>query len=320
MPVSSEIRIVTVGVADLDRSSRFYREVLGWQARDRGDVDRRLHAAWRIPGGVHARYEVLSRPGSASSMLRLVAFDRPGERIWGDYSRVQDHGHFALNFRVPDCRAAWPKLQAAGAVPRSEPTRWSIDEGLVAWDSQAFDPDGVLLDVYEVESVAGRHARLYPPLGGEVANDLETVAIHVASADRSRDFYAALGFEVYFDRTIEQMSEFLHLPPGVALRDVNMVMQDRPHVGCIEIVEYVGLPGQSLRDRATPPNLGILSITFDAADLAEVEYVTRKHGATPITSQHVVANLPPWGEAAMYACYGPDGEVLEFCRAPEATE
>jgi catechol 2,3-dioxygenase-like lactoylglutathione lyase family enzyme len=320
MPVTSEIRIVTVGVADLDRASRFYRDVLGWQARDRGDVDRRLHAAWRIPRGVHARYEVLSRPGSASSMLRLVAFDRPGERIWGDYSRVQDHGLFALNFRVADCRAAWPRLQQAGAVPRSAPTRWSIDEGLVAVDSQAFDPDGVLVDVYEIESVAGHHAKLYPPLAGAVANDLETVALHVASADRSRDFYAALGFEVYFDRTIETMGDFLHLPAGVPLRDVNMVMQDRPHVGCIEIVEYVGLPGRPLRERAVPPNLGILSITFDAADLAEVEYVTRRRGAVPITAEHVVANLPPWGEAALYACHGPDGEVLEFCRAPEATE
>jgi catechol 2,3-dioxygenase-like lactoylglutathione lyase family enzyme len=279
MPVSSEIRIVTVGVADLDRASRFYRDVLGWQARDRGDVDRRLHAAWRIPRGVHARYEVLSRPGSATSMLRLVAFDRPGERIWGDYSRVQDRGLFALNFRVADCRATWPRLQQAGAAPRSAPTRWSIDEGLVAWDSQAFDPDGVLVDVYEVESVAGHHARLYPPLVAGIANDLETVALHVASADRSRDFYAALGFEVYFDRTIETMGEFLHLPKGVPLRDVNMVMQDRPHVGCIEIVEYVGLAGRPLRERAVPPNLGILSMTFDAADLAEVEYVTRRAGA-----------------------------------------
>jgi catechol 2,3-dioxygenase-like lactoylglutathione lyase family enzyme len=320
MPVASEIRIVTLGVADLDRSVRFYREILGWESHGRYEVDRRLRAAWRMPPGMRATCEVLGRPGSATGMLRLVAFDRPGERIWGDYSRVQDHGHFALNFRVDDCRAAWPRILGAGAVPRSEPVQWSIDEGLSAWDSQAFDPDGVLLDVYEVDGAAGHHARLYPPLTPGVANDLETVAIHVASAERSRNFYAALGFEVYFDRTIKSMGGFFHLPPGIPLRDVNMVMQDRPHVGCIEIVEYVGYPGEQLRDRAAPPNLGILSITFDVDDLAEVEYVTRRHGAVPITPERFVAAVPPWGEAAMWACYGPDGEVLEFCTLPAAVE
>jgi catechol 2,3-dioxygenase-like lactoylglutathione lyase family enzyme len=320
MPVASEIRIVTVGVADLDRSARFYRDVLGWESHGRHDVDRRLQHAWRLPEGVHARCEVLGRPGSATGMLRLVAFDRPGRKIWGEYERVQDHGHFALNFRIDDCRAAWPRILGAGAVPRSEPVRWSIDEGLVAWDSQCFDPDGVLLDVYEVESAPGRHAPLYPPLPRGVANDLETVAIHVASADRSRDFYAALGFEVYFDRTIRSMGGFFHLPPDVPLRDVNMVMPGRPHVGCIEIVEYVGLPGVQLRDRAVPPNLGILSITLDVDDLAEAEYVARRHGAVAITPQRIVAALPPWGEAALWSCYGPDGEVLEFCTVPEAVE
>jgi catechol 2,3-dioxygenase-like lactoylglutathione lyase family enzyme len=187
-------------------------------------------------------------------------------------------------------------------------------------DCQCFDPDGVLLDVYEVEQAPGRHARLYPPISANVANDLETVAIHVANAERSRDFYAALGFEVYFDRTIRSMGGFFHLPPDVPLRDVNMVMQDRPHTGCVELVEYVGLPGNPLRERAVPPNLGILSITFDVDDLAAVEYVTRRHGAVPITPERLVAALPPWGEAALWSCYGPDGEVLEFGTVPEAVE
>lgn len=320
MPVSSEIRIVTVGVADLDRASRFYREVLGWTTRDRGEVDRRLRAPWRIPPGVKARYEVLSRPNSAVSMLRLVAFDPPGEQVWGKYEHVENHGHFALNFRVRDCRAAWPRILGAGAVPRSPPIQWSIDEGLSAWDCQCFDPDGTLLDIYEVDRADGHHARLYPRLDGDVAGDLETVAIHVASAERSRDFYAALGYEVYFDRTIRTQSTFFHIPAGIGLRDVNMVMQDRPHVGCMEIVEYVGMPGKPLGDRAGAPNLGILSITFDADDLAEVEYVTRKNGATPLTDGRIVAAVPPWGEAALYVYRGPDGEVLEFCTVPEAVE
>jgi len=252
-------------------------------------------------------------------MLRLVAFDRSGERIWGAYERVQDHGHFALNFRVPDCRATWERLQAQGATPRSAPQRWSIEDGMHAWDSQAFDLDGVLLDVYETEPGDARSRRLFPPLTGG-ANDLETVAIHVADADRSRAFYAALGYETYFDRTIRGMEGFFHLPAGTGLRDVNLVMQDRPHVGCIEIVQYPEIPGVQLRDRARPPNLGILSISFEAHDLAEVEYVTRRHGAVPIVAERYVAALPPFGEASVYACYGPDGEALEFFTVPEATD
>ena len=320
MPLTSEIRIVTVGVADLARASRFYRAVLGWETRAHGEVDRRARAAWRIPNGVHARFEILSRAGSNTGMLRLVAFDRAGERIWGTYERVQDHGHFALNFRVSDCRATWERLQAAGATPRSAPHRWSIEAGSEVWDSQAFDPDGVLLDVYETDAHDERSRRLFPPLADGVANDLETVAVHVADADRSRAFYAALGYETFFDRTIRGMEGFFHLPPGTALRDVNLVMQDRPHVGCMEIVQYPGIAGVPLRDRARPPNLGILSISFEAHDLAEVEYVTRSLGAEPIVAERYVTSLPPFGEASVYACHGPDGEALEFYALPDATD
>jgi catechol 2,3-dioxygenase-like lactoylglutathione lyase family enzyme len=305
--LASEIRMVTLSVRSLERSAKFYREAVGYAERGRGALPAALAAPWRIPPGQGGQFALLSRPGSSTGMLRLVEFTAPGESIWGDYSRFFDYGHYALNFRVPDLTVAHRNVLAAGAKPKSKPTYWTVLEGFGAWDSLSFDPDGVTIDVYQTD---GR-PDLFPPLEG--TGDIETMAIHVADADRSRDFYAALGFEVFFDRTIREMGEFFHLEKHVGLRDVNMIMPGALHVGAIEIVQLVGQPGVSISHRQRPPNVGILSISFETRDLAAALRVAQERGGRFLAGP-VSAEVPVYGRIETLTCEGPDGEMLEFFR------
>lgn len=302
----SEIRIVTVSVADLDVASRFYRDSFGYVSLGSGDGSAAFLRAWQSPAGLGARFEVLGRPGSRTGLLRLVEFNRPGEPIWGDYSRYQDLGLYILNIRVPDLSAAWPTLLANGARARSEPIFWNVTDDLGAWDSQCFDPSGVLLDVYQTQ---GRED-VFPPLTTP-ANDLETVAIHVADMERSQRFYTSLGFVPLFDRTVTDMGSFFHLPDHIGLRDVNMMQAGRPHVGCIELVQLLGQSGESLKDRARPPNLGIFGISIETASLGEAESRIRDHGFEFIAGP-LVTVTPPFGRVHSFTCFGPDGEMLAF--------
>lgn len=303
----SEIAIATLGVRDLVATRQFYESVFGYRVVDEGAVSPEAANAWRAPPACRGQYVVVGPPGARRGLMRLVAFDRPGEHIWGTYDRIQDYGHYAVNIRVPNIHTTWSRLCAAGARQKSPPTRWNVDESMVAWDSQCWDVDGTLLDVYQME---GRKD-LFPDLNSDTATAIETVAIHVESADRSRAFYEGLGFTLFFDKTIENLGEFFHLPAGVALRDVNLYKIERSPIGRVEIVELVGYPGRRVQPRARPPNFGILSVSFITGDLDAARQVVLRFGGQVSTADYRTV-VPVFGLARVCHAIGPDGEALEF--------
>ena len=305
----SEIRIVTLSVADLERSARFYKQALGYVELGGGKLaGDALEKAWRMPPGLTGRFLMLGAPRKASGLLRLVRFDRPGERIWGDYSRIQDLGHYAVNFRVRDLKAQWPGFIEAGAKAKSEPTFWKVNEDISAWDSQCFDPDGVLLDIFEVQGNLDQS-----PLGQQTAeaSEVQTMAIHVADMAKSKAFYTGIGYDVLYDKVIENMESFFGVPKGTNLHNVNLIMPAGSPNGRVELAQYVGYPGRSLRDRAVPPNLGILSISFETDDLAAAGRLAEEVGGEAIGGP-VELPVPPFGNVTFRTFFGPDGETLEL--------
>ena len=144
-------------------------------------------------------------------------------------------------------------------------------------------------------------------LGDETAY----VAIHTSDARRSARFYAALGFRPWYDKLLERMEEFFKIPAGTALHNINMIMPDNPSIGRIEIAQYVGFPGSSQRDRAVPPNHGLLVASLETDDLAETEKLLHSIGTEPV-GDRVEVDLPGVGPAYARTYFGPDDEVLEF--------
>ena len=308
----SEVAVITVGVADLERSSDFFSRVFQYVTLGEGAIPDDCAPAWRRPAGLGGRYRVLSRAGERAGRLRLLEFDRPGKQIWGRYERIQDHGLYALNLRVEDVHETWRELLAAGVRPKSGPMRWNVGPTMVAIDSQCWDLDGILLDVYTME---GR-PEIFTPLGGR-ASAIETLALHVGDADRAWRFYKGLSYGLFFDRRIDDLGAFFHLPAGIVLRDVNLIKAERSSIGRIEIVELEGLPGQPVRDLACPPGLGLLSMTFEVGDVEVALAHARRLGAEPLGAIYV-ADLQPRGPRRCVSVYGPDGELIEFAEAPDA--
>jgi catechol 2,3-dioxygenase-like lactoylglutathione lyase family enzyme len=117
-------------VRDIDRSKRFYRDVLGASLyREYGGTTAvfNFNGAWLliVTGGEPTR----DKPG--------VAFAPPD-----DPSRVSH----SMTIRVPDCRAAFETLEARGAVFLTPPVNWGVE-------TRAFfrDPDGHLYEISEVQ-------------------------------------------------------------------------------------------------------------------------------------------------------------------------
>ncbi|NQV81230.1 MAG: VOC family protein [Alphaproteobacteria bacterium] len=304
----SELKFVTVGVSSLERAIDFYRDAFGYNVIGTGELGAAptpfYDDAWAQGRTLRADYAVVGVPGMASGMMRLVAFDAPSTQIWGTYARPGDHGLYAVNYRVPDMAVGWPRVLAAGARPRSEPHTWQVDETLTVHDCMCFDPDGTLLDVFEIIATG-------PTMHGDLtrqASEVQNVVVHTADADRCRDFYAGLGYTVNQDKTLEGLESFLKLPPGTALRNLNLAMNHLTPNGRIEISQYVGVAGR--RVNATLPALGILAMTFRADDFEDGCAKFVRLGATAVGQAYRTV-LPPFGLAQARLFEGPDGERLE---------
>ncbi|MEZ5458579.1 MAG: hypothetical protein R3E65_04365 [Steroidobacteraceae bacterium] len=310
MKYCSEIHSVTLGVRDLAKTGRFYETNFGYQPVEAAPVSADCARWWGVPEGVAARSALLARwrDGKPLSrgMLRLLECTPSGDHAWGGYERYFDYGHYAVNIRVPDIRASYDAMQAAGARSKSRPTRWEVEPGLEAWDSLSWDPDGTLIDVYTVN---GR-PDVFHPIDGP-ATEVETVAIHTSDAKRSRDFYMGLGYSQFYDRMITDLSSFFHLPDHVALHNINLYMPERSPVGRIEIVQYVGLPGEPVGAAAKPPRLGILAIAFESPDLDATAAQLRRLGALEVGAT-VEIDLPGVGRVRALEAAGPDRERLQF--------
>ncbi|WP_164477820.1 VOC family protein [Nocardioides pantholopis] len=304
----SEIRVATVGVGDLERSQEFYCATFDYAVLGTGTVSGPAAGQlWGLPEGMSAETVLLGPAGATSGLLRLVQFDRPGELYWGDYSRMQDYGHYALNVRVPEIQSAVAAIRAHGGSSRSGPTHWTVTPDLSAWDSLSYDPDRVLLDVFELEPAPGS---LLAEYDGR-PSPLQTVAIHSSDARRSALFYAALGMRPLYDKVLREMESFFGLPAGTELHNINMMNPAAPDLGRLEIAQYVGFPGRSQRDRAVPPALGILSAALETDDLAAAELLLQAIGAEP-AGERVELDLPGLGTVATRSYFGPDDERLEF--------
>ena len=121
-----------VSVANLERSERFYREVLGFHV-----VEDRFEFEKHELKGV-----VLTNPQGA----RVELFERKGSHPTGPHHQIEStrrQGWFQFALAVPDIAQTFAAVVAAGAQPSLEPTTAPDGVSLVAF---VRDPDGNLVE------------------------------------------------------------------------------------------------------------------------------------------------------------------------------
>lgn len=304
----SEIRISTIGVGDLTASANFYQSVFDYVIHGEGNIDTR--ATTELWGGaeeLRGKQMILGPEGATSGFVRLVKFDTPGELYWGNYANKEDYGHYAMNIRVPKLHDILEKIPAHGGKLRSGPTQWTVMDNLSAWDSMSYDPNGILLDVFELDAGPSNPLSVFDGR----PSPLQTIALHSSNARRSALFYAALGMHPLYDKKLSGMEEFFDLPEGTDLLNINMMNPNAPTLGRVEIAEYIDFPGRSQRETAVAGALGILSIAMETRSLDAVEALLSAVGAEP-AGERVALHDPMLGTITARAYFGPDDERLEF--------
>lgn len=309
----SEVKAVTLGVSDLQRACAFYAKALGYHVREQGELSPALAPLWRFDPALKGRYAVLAADDSGLGRIRLVAFDQPGERLWNAGNLYNGSGYYALNFRCRDARATMRAITAAGGSSAHEPSYWEVSEQVAVRDSINDDPDGIRLDVFSYE----KGGELRGPLQTEVSV-LQTIAIATRDVARSSAFYQALGFEVLFDRVLDfpELQTLLGTDRPVRIHNVNLIKDGHIVPGRVEMFAYLDmehLPDAPLRDKAVPPNLGILSATMASSDLeADIAALVQLGGEL---IARTTVRLPGFGQCDTATLFGPDGEQLELFQA-----
>lgn len=143
---------LNIVVTDMERSVRFYTELLGF----RQTAEVHLEGDWigRIVGleGVKARAVFIEPPGGGPR-IELLHYTTPAGSARPENSRANTLGLRHLAFRVEDIAAMAAKLRAAGVTLFSEPVR--VPAGVVKFAAgdktlvYFLDPDGVILELAE---------------------------------------------------------------------------------------------------------------------------------------------------------------------------
>ncbi|KIQ96170.1 VOC family protein [Lysobacter sp. A03] len=308
----SEVKLVTLGVSDLDNACAFYSAALQYQVKESGPISPELAALWRFDPALSGRYAIIAADDSGLGRLRLVSFDAPGERIWNKDNLYNGSGFYALNFRSRDALDTMNAVKAAGGSSGKEPSAWEVSEHVSVRDSINDDPDGIRLDVFSYD----RGGELRGPLDTEVSV-LQTVAIATRDVERSAAFYRALGYQTLFDQTLDfpELQDLLGTDKPVRIHNINLLKDGTIIPGRVEMFAYLDmdhLPDAPLRDKAVPPNIGILSASFESTDVDASLAHLQSLGGELVARARLA--LPGFGDCDVATLFGPDGELLEIYR------
>lgn len=299
----SALGISFIGVADMERSLEFYRDVIGlaitepvsWSGES-------LARQWQCPPGWEAETVLATYPASRVGRIMLVRF-RAGSRQEVRARRETTWiGLGNLNFYNNYIHETATRLREAGYRFWSEPTTYEMSEAVGSPTEVVFEaPDSVPVNL--VQLIRGTRTQT-----GEMASFLDSHGMTptgftqvVTSAHYVRDMDAAvefhrrvLGMRPLIDEVLDrpEQNNFLNLPPDAR---THVVFVKGGHMfGKVALCSPLNYECVDLTSRAEAPNIGYLAMGFDVVDVGEAVARARDLGARVIAGPQVL-DLPHLG-------------------------
>lgn len=295
--MASTLGFSFIGVADLDRSLEFYRDIIGLDASPPVPwSERSLAEHWQAPHTEAAQTVLLGFPGSDVGRVVLVEFGGQRRREVREARERMWIGLGNLNFYTKDIEGAAKQLRSSGFDFWSDPVHYEMSEAVGSPTEVVFEaPDSVPVNL--VQLVAGTATQT-----GEMAAFLDahgmtrtgftqvtTSAHYVRDIDAAVAFHdRVLGMKPLIDETLtgEGPNRLLSLPPDAKTRVV--FVKGRHMFGKVALCAPLNYEAVDLAVFAEPPNIGYLAMGFDVADVSAAVSACRDLGAVVVADVHEV--------------------------------
>ena len=307
-------------VADLDRWCSLAEEVCGWTLGHRGTVDHSILEAWRLDGDVTGEEALYHCGDEPQGFVRFVHLSGASQlqRVRAGAASWETGGIFSLMVRTKDLHSVFNAALNAGWTAIADPVSFEYNGRELA-NVILRGPDGICFGVYE---------RVKPPLDGwdhisHISQPFNCMQI-VRSRDATRAFHRdALGFSAYVDQSSQAAeqkdSQFGH-PRNMTTEIVThaAIMHPRgvPDAserenGRVELIQWEGLVGRDLADRAVPPNLGHMALRWAVSDIEATAARITDAGYGLFADVRTVA-IEPYGDVQLCSVRTPDGVLYEL--------
>lgn len=293
---ASRIFHVNTNCRDLDRSLRFYRDLLGLKQnthplpsmRQRGDafgLDEVMWDAWMLQSD-------LGDQGLALDLLEWTVPEPTGTAP----SSINETGFHHLTFAVPDLHACVERLRNAGVAIVGGPIEMDLGNGSSISMAMVTDPDDV-----PVQLIGGRDTRI------------SHVVINTRDLDKSVAYYRdVLGMAVLREvGAVRQSGALYGLDGDVETRSA--MLKDPGSKFMIELIQWIDPLPEPGTDRVRAANeVGLFRMAFSTADCHGDEAIVRAAGSVPFAPTGTLSvgdHLP-----LLWVLFwpGPNGECLEL--------
>jgi catechol 2,3-dioxygenase-like lactoylglutathione lyase family enzyme len=312
-------RSVTVGVSDLGRALRLFRDVMALRLEHEGPVARDWLDAWQLPPGVSARAALLSCKGYPFGMLRLVEYaPRPTLRVRHDFGPGAPDsplavGPKAIDFYVADPILPWlERVTREGYVARSAPRRHVVGPS-ESEEVVISGPD----ELPVLLMVGHRHAptSLRPGSPDGPFSEVATSSVVCGDLAASRRFYGeGLGLVPVNDaetpdRYRDLVDELVDAPRGTRVHFL-LYAQAGEASGKTLLLNFPGLDAGRLAGRMRPGHLGFSLFHHDADDVDALARRLPALGGTIVTPPAPATT--DRGLRRVMLVRGPNEEMLEL--------
>ncbi len=318
----SPLNSAVIGVADIDTSLAFYRDVIGMTASEVVDWSGDGFAAlWHLPAGAGARTAFCHAGDDPVGRVLLVEFDAPDRSLVRENAERRSYGLFNLNFYTPDIHASHADLSARGYDFWSAPVEHAFTPEVGTPVEVIFEgPDAVPINLVELKggepgSRIGE-MRAYMAAYGHTAqgySPVVTTAHCVYSREAGVAFYGdVLGMSVFIDEELfsDEANHFLNIPAG-ARTHVTFV-QGAHMFGKVAMSCPVNYSPPDVVSRAVAPNIGYLAQAFAVADLDAAEAAFGRLRDSQTYSPRLSVEVPGLGPRIITVVRNPASGALTW--------
>ncbi len=324
-PHGSPLSVAIIGVADLQASLRFYRDLIGLTAHDPVTWSGRgFETLWNLPAGSAADAVFCELPDYPVGRVLLLDFRAAKRQQIRKNGTSRAFGLVNLNFYTNDIVAHTEKFKARGFSFWSEPTGYAMSQNAGAPVEVVFDgPDTVAINLVELAStdpgtrVGQMHA--YVKNHGRTPTGLTPVVTTshcVRNIDKAVAFHEKVlrcGVLIDAIMDLDAQNRFLKLPAGS--RTVIKFMQGNDMFGKVALSMPLNYDCDDLVPRAHAPNVGYIAQMFEVDDLDHAEQASRDVGAA-VYSPRGLYDVPGLGSVDALTVRNPGSAALQVIFKP----